>query len=131
MHIYIYISFYCLTRLGKWTDWQPIIDVTWSVDLSIASMQFSLWFESKAENTDSVPVCYPYRSVVDYGEGGNDSVGGRLDCGNDRSVDAGKWIRKHNRFELQFDSVVGGFIGEFLLREPAGGGRNAIGVEEG
>ncbi|KAI3795036.1 hypothetical protein L1987_37680 [Smallanthus sonchifolius] len=55
----------------------------------------------------------------------------RLDCGNNRSVDAGKWIRKHNRFELRFDSVVGGFIGEFLLREPAGGGRKAIGAEEG
>ncbi|KAI3695124.1 hypothetical protein L1987_78112 [Smallanthus sonchifolius] len=50
-----------------------------------------------------------------------------LDCGNNRSVNAGKWIRKHNRFELRFDSVVGGFIGEFLLREPAGGGRKAIG----
>ncbi|KAI3686737.1 hypothetical protein L1987_80421 [Smallanthus sonchifolius] len=98
------------------------------------SMQLSLWFESKAENTESgnlITVCYPYRSVVDCGEGGNDSVGGRLDCGNNRSVDAGKWIRKHNRFELQFDSVVGGFIGEFLLREPTGGGRKAIGADEG
>ncbi|KAI3811178.1 hypothetical protein L1987_20896 [Smallanthus sonchifolius] len=105
-----------LLHLHRLPYWRLISDVTLSVDLSITSMQFSLWFESKAENTES---------------GGNDSVGGRLDCGNNRSVDAGKWIRKHNRFEMRFDSVVGGFIGEFLLREPAGGGRKAIGAEEG
>lgn len=68
--------------------------------------------------------------AVAGGESGDESVGGRSDGGDDRGVDAGERRRRNGGLEAGLDSVVEGFVGELLLGESAGGGREAIGAEE-